>query len=141
MTYQNVQMVCSGQKFKVITFSLNFVKDLFYVHYDINTLFFGHEVLLHRVLLIYSILIDARSRFNTTMLKFYYFGKKSHRKSCNFTLQDTAQVSKHKQFKVYQKVLTIFIQLCEKYLKIKPLKQRFYLISYPYTAISIGILH
>lgn len=96
MTYQNVQMVCSGQKFKVITFSLNFVKDLSYVHYDINTLFFGHEVLLHRVLLIYSMLIDARSRFNTTMLKFYYFGKKSHSKSCNFTLQDTAQVSKHK---------------------------------------------
>lgn len=45
-----------------------------------------------------------------------------------------------KQFKGYQKVLTIFIQLCEKYLKIRPLKQRFYLISYPYTAISIGIL-
>lgn len=96
MTYQNVQKVCSGQKFKVITFSLNFVKDLSYVHYDINTLFFGHEVLLHRVLLIYSMLIDARSRFNSTMLKFYYFGKKSHRKSCNFTLQDTAQVSKDK---------------------------------------------
>lgn len=104
-------------------------------------------MLLHRVLLIYSMLIDTLSCFNLTMLKFYYFGKKSNCESFNFTLLDTAQVQRIsietflKQFKVYQKVLTIFIQLCEKYLKIRPLKQRFYLISYPYTANSIGILH